>query len=64
MELIPRTVNLRTDQEVALVALSGRFQAQTGEVLSISRLAREIIDAGLPLVRQQYNERLQKAGQQ
>ena len=58
---VPRTFNVRPDQAMGIANICAAFQSRTGKYLSASRVAREALDSGLPMVRQRYDELARKA---
>ena len=47
MILITKTFNIRKEQEQRLLNLAARQQLKTGKYVSLSDVARDVIDAGL-----------------
>ena len=51
MTLITKTFNIRSDQAQALLSVAARKQLETGSYVSLSDVARDVIDAGLAALR-------------
>jgi len=60
-KLVHRNFMVKVDQDQELVSLAGEVQQALGKRISISRIVREALDAGLPQVRRRYLELAQRA---
>jgi hypothetical protein len=47
MSLISKTINIRSDQVQRLLNVAARRQLETGKSISVSDVARDVIDVGL-----------------